>query len=1087
MTEHPSHSFLPFMPVMKPDRETTKCRVVFLSNLCENINSQPMTVSHNQAIHAGPSLNQKLATTLVHLRFGAKLLCFDLVKAFNQIDLIDEDRNQLLFLWFRNVDRDDYTVIGYRNLRLTFGLRCSPAILLLGLFKILVLDTEDDPDYLKDLKNLIYQLTYMDNCALSVDDSETLLKYYNELNSIFNPFQFNLQQFMTNDCNLNEQLESKDEVSKLLGILWNRNTDTLYTKPIDLDFNANTKRKVLSSVASQFDIFNYNGPILNRSRVFVHSLQCQKDLDWDDILNSSQIQEWKKTVKQANKFSPHPIERFVGSRDDQYNLIGFSDSSKQLYGTVIYLQNLTTNKVSFILSKSKIVSTELNDKSIPSLEMLGITLATESIIDLYQELSGPTNIKPIKIKDIFIYSDSLVCLSWLISSEEKLSKMQKRSVFVLNRITKIKSLCDIHPVTFRFVSGTENPSDCTTRMISPKQLEKSNFYEGPNFLKDPNDLTLSMDDTMTVTIPNPLIDSRNMNVLISEVEIDYTRLINPHRYSSFRKLTNIYKNVLIFIDKLKSKIKSKHERFSHLDVKPDDFNFYKEASKLVIQNDQRQHFPDVFKYFSSSSRNLKDIPNSVNDLNIYLSKEGILRVQSKFSNKQESKVGRYAFPILLSKESVLTKLIIRDLHEKMFHSGKYPLLAQLRKQFYIPNIFSQVKKVLKKCTICKRNNARNIKLNQNCYRPNRVNPTNIPFRDVYIDYLGPFQVYVGNEKTKVYLLCITCTWSRAVNLKICYDLTTKEFLRTFSMHTFEYGLPQCCTSDLGSQLTSAADILRNFLKDSDTIAYFNEHGIKSFEFDHYFKGCSKLGSLVEIIVKMTKRLIFGAVGNLVVNIRDFEYIITKSVHLINRRPLTLRESLSDCEISVPECITPENLLRGYDLISINIIPELQEVDFTDRDWLPDSSEDTFEKLNKVRNRLIKLYHEEFLINLTKLATNVKGRYKPFHHESIKPGDITLLKEVHTKANNYPLAIVKEVVTNSNGEVTGAILRKGKSREIVKRHSSNIIPYLSVNTDFDIKITDSNPSDVSSSVSNRPKRKAAKISRQKTRAILNSDD
>ena len=369
----------------------------------------------------------------------------------------------------------------------------------------------------------------------------------------------------------------------------------------------------------------------------------------------------------------------------------------------------------------------------------------------------------------------------------------------------------------------------------------------------------------------------------------------------------------------------------------------------------------------------------------------------------------------------------------------------------------------------------------------RVDPPKIPFIEVYLDYLGPFHVEINNERSKVYLLCITCTWSRAVNLRICYDLTTSEFLRSFSIHTFEYGLPRHITSDLGSQLTSASDILRNFLKDSNTISYFNEHNIKSFEFQHYFKGCSQLGSLVEIIVKMTKRLVFGAIGNIIINIREFELVIAKTVHLINRRPLTFKESLSDGDVSVPECITPENLLRGYELISINVIPDLQEVDLSDRDWEPDSTENNLLKLNKVRNNLIRLYNEEFLINLTKLATNVKGRFKPFHHEIIKPGDIVLLKEPHTKANNYPLAVIKEVVKNSNNEVTGATLRKGKSREIVKRHSSTIIPYLSVNTDFSLNNAAAKTSNEVSSSRKQPKRVAAEISRKKTRAILDSTD
>ena len=141
---HPEHSFLPHMGVFKLDRNTTKSRVVFLSNLCEKDSSKRVTVSHNQAMHCGPSLNQKISSALLQLRFGEKLLCFDVIKAFNNISLNECDQNKLLFLWFRNVDKNDYSIVGYRNLRLSLGLRCSPTLLLLALYKILVIDTAED-------------------------------------------------------------------------------------------------------------------------------------------------------------------------------------------------------------------------------------------------------------------------------------------------------------------------------------------------------------------------------------------------------------------------------------------------------------------------------------------------------------------------------------------------------------------------------------------------------------------------------------------------------------------------------------------------------------------------------------------------------------------------------------------------------------------------------------------------------------------------------------------------------------------------------------------------------------------------------
>ena len=80
------------MGVFWLNRQTTKCRIVFLSNLAEQSHDGSFTASHNQAMLPGPSLNQKLASALIHLRFGNYLLIFDIVKAFNQISLNDMDQ-----------------------------------------------------------------------------------------------------------------------------------------------------------------------------------------------------------------------------------------------------------------------------------------------------------------------------------------------------------------------------------------------------------------------------------------------------------------------------------------------------------------------------------------------------------------------------------------------------------------------------------------------------------------------------------------------------------------------------------------------------------------------------------------------------------------------------------------------------------------------------------------------------------------------------------------------------------------------------------------------------------------------------------
>ena len=69
--------------------------------------------------------------------------------------------------------------------------------------------------------------------------------------------------------------------------------------------------------------------------------------------------------------------------------------------------------------------------------------------------------------------------------------------------------------------------------------------------------------------------------------------------------------------------------------------------------------PNIFSYFENPNCNLKDIPNLITQLNVYLDSNGILRVRSKF-RKWLGKEND--FPILLPHESPLVEMIVLDTH-----------------------------------------------------------------------------------------------------------------------------------------------------------------------------------------------------------------------------------------------------------------------------------------------------------------------------------------------------------------------------------------------------------------------------------------
>ena len=469
---------------------------------------------------------------------------------------------------------------------------------------------------------------------------------------------------------------------------------------------------------------------------------------------------------------------------------------------------------------------------------------------------------------------------------------------------------------------------------------------------------------------------------------------------------------------------------------------YAEAKINVVRAEQMREYPEIFNFFTKQNSNVKSVPNLVSQLNLYLDDKNVIRVQGKF------KKSTYC-PILLPKASPFTKTLIICIHKRMKHAGIYSVISELRREYHVPRVFSVVKKLLRSCVICKRYNAAPIKLNQSEYREFRHSPPQTPFISIFIDYAGPWTVKLKGDNVKVYLLVITCMWSRAVNLQICRSASVEDFLRAMQLHIYKHGIFASCRSDLGSQFTAGCPLIKNFLDDNHTKEWLRQRGINSLKFEQYAKGNSSLGSLVECMVKQTKRLLNKAIGRVHLDYFDFELAVEHTINLINNRPVAFKETLRD-GLDLQEVITPALLLRGTPLHTINVIPNLQvKEDTGDPDYQPgavSNISNNFQKLVDVKRRLQDVYHTEFLAQLTNQAIDKSNRYKKVKHKFINIGDIVLLKDQYIKPIDYCLGIVRSVETNDLEEVTAAYVMKGDTRELVYRHSSSLIPLLSHSSD-----------------------------------------
>lgn len=465
------------------------------------------------------------------------------------------------------------------------------------------------------------------------------------------------------------------------------------------------------------------------------------------------------------------------------------------------------------------------------------------------------------------------------------------------------------------------------------------------------------------------------------------------------------------------------------------------GKNYLLHASQVANFPDVLDFLHGITT---VCPVSVTQFNLFIDDNNLIHTNCKLKRLQASFLQRC--PILLHPNCPITKSIIIDAHEQLGHSGIYRVMHFLKQDFWINRIYTTIRKNISSCILCKRLNGRTIKVNTNDYRASRVAPEAIPFRCLLLDYIGPFTIKNFEGKSqKMYILILTCYWSRAINLLVCDNLDTPNFLRALQLHIFDFGIPSLITSDNGSQIVQGVHLFHSVLKQPAIINYCNENKISLFQFEPYPAGSSKLGGAVESLVKQVKNLMKSCTGQNVLNIRDFEFLVKEAMCIINKRPVAYKNNLTSSNVDtlLDSCITPERLIKGFDVPSMSILAPISDTD--DPDFILTQSDDevwlkvlkSTKKMSKIRSRLQQLYFPEFLATLQLQASNRKSRYRVSSHISLEVGDLVSIKEPLSKPFDFPMAIVVEIETNSAGEVNTATLRKA-NKVFVRRHVEDII-------------------------------------------------
>ncbi|XP_055928172.1 uncharacterized protein LOC129959377 [Argiope bruennichi] len=179
-TSEPVH-YLPHRPVFK-ENSTTKIRLVF--DRSARYKNSP---SINNCLEKGRKLVELIPSLLNRFRIGNYGVIADIEKEFLQIQLHEDDRPHLKFLWCQGGQKENFKI--FLHQRVVFGITSSPFLLGVTLDYHL---NNAPPDYDETARNLSKNF-FVDNCVHSVENEEELMKFIHESQEIFKPAKFNLR------------------------------------------------------------------------------------------------------------------------------------------------------------------------------------------------------------------------------------------------------------------------------------------------------------------------------------------------------------------------------------------------------------------------------------------------------------------------------------------------------------------------------------------------------------------------------------------------------------------------------------------------------------------------------------------------------------------------------------------------------------------------------------------------------------------------------------------------------------------------------------------------------------------------------
>lgn len=992
--------FLPHHPVLRLDKKTTKCRVVFDGSM-----KTTTKISLNDLLLNGPVVQKELVDILLLFRVEKYIFITDIKSMFRQVSLDHKFRSLQNILW-RDSPKDNIQCIQLNTV--TYGLKSSSYLATRCLKELAQIYKKEYPLAAEILENCMY----IDDALVSQKSPSLLIESKRQLCELLKIGGFQLHKWFSN-CpelltDIPESLQHFDTIElektnaslKTLGIHYHINSDTfMLSCPNSNTCMPTTKREILSFIGKFYDPLGLAGPVVVRAKVIMQRI-WQARIAWDAQLLDKLLKAWCDFYESINVMTPIAIPRYISCNADTIQIIGFCDaSSSAAYGCCVYYRVIDVTgavRVSLLGSKSRVNPSKQN-LTVPRLELNAAVLLAKLVARICNTLQ-----LKLKIDNVVLYSDSQIVLAWIKTNINTLN------AYVSNRVKVIVDLT--HKFNWAYINSVENPADCLSRGILPHELVSHPlWWSGPSILhsseydsKNLSELPLDGD------LPETKSESSCLRVFVFTLPEEQICLDFLNKFSDINKMQRILAYILRFVQYTKYKNVKNNSCLTSKELN--------DALLMIVKAEQQKYLKDDINDLKNKNKILK---GNLKPLCPFIDDRGIVRVGGRLQNALIPYSQKH--PAILPRDSRVTQLIIQSEHVKNLHAGQRLVLSTINQKFWIVNGIQAVKKVIHKCVICFKLKADTAKQLMGSLPHDRVNACR-PFQKIGLDFAGPILVKQSrirkSVESKAYVCVFVCFATKAIHLELASDLKTETFLACLKRFIARRGLPTDIYSDNASTFKCADTKMQELYKLQSSA----EHQKEFFDFsaqkgiNFNFIPCYSpiFAGLAEAGVKSFKFHLKRVVQKALLTYEELNTVLCQIESILNSRPLMpLSNDINDFS-----CLTPGHFLIGS---ALNTYPE-QDVTLTNnlKFW---------KICINMKNSFWKVWQKHYL-NI--LQSRPKWRTC---HPNVEIGSLVILKEDNTAPMYWPMARVTQIFPGADNKVRVVEVKtangKTHKRSIVK--------------------------------------------------------